>query len=603
MLVQAGLLSLPIPALAQLKLGEFSSNLNGTVSSGYTADYGNQTSSDHNWVIGGTGNFSGSFYNPNFLTYNANFYLNQSKANSDFQSIANASGFGVSAGIFGGSRFPGSISYAMGFNSDGAYSIPGLSNYVTHGNTDNFAVSWGLNLPDAPTFNASYQMGDNSYSVYGTNDEGNSAYHSLNLRSNYKLEGFSMAGFYARGDNHSLIPFSEDGVGDSDVQSDSDGYGFSVSHSLPLRGSVSTNINRSTWDTSYLGTTSTGSVDNVSMLAALHPTEKISINGTAQYSDNLAGQLLETVANSGSEATLENTDTSSDSLDLQAIVDYAPNQNVQTNAFVERRTQLFEGSNYGVNSYGGGATYTHQLLSGFFNATVVAIGNVSDTTGADTLGFSANSNYTSEYKGWHWTGSFGYAQNMQTLLVTYMNSSYHFSGSARRRWGKFNVSAGAGASKTGLTDQPDTASSSESYDAAIGYGSIINANGSYSKSSGQALATGAGLVPVPVPSPILPSNLISMYGGDSYAFAAASAPVRGLTLSTSYSRANVNTSSAGISSASQNEQYNALIQYQVRKMGFVSGFARLQQGFSGSTAPPAVLSSFYVGLTRWFNFF
>ena len=158
-----------------------------------------------------------------------------------------------------------------------------------------------------------------------------------------------------------------------------------------------------------------------------------------------------------------------------------------------------------MNSYGGGAIYAHQLLNGTFNASFTLTANNADQTGEDTLGFSTNENYSSEILGWHVTGSFGYAQNAQTLLVTYMNSFYNYSGNARRSWGQFNVSAGAGGARTALTQQAGTANSSQSYNASVGYGVWITATGSYSKSSGQALATGAGLVPVPVPSPTLPS--------------------------------------------------------------------------------------------------
>jgi hypothetical protein len=36
---------------------------------------------------------------------------------------------------------------------------------------------------------------------------------------------------------------------------------------------------------------------------------------------------------------------------------------------------------------------------------------------------------------------------------------------------------------------------------------------------------------------------------------------------------------------------------------FNSGYARLEQGFSNSGTPPEVVSSFYIGVSRWFNFF
>ena len=131
--------------------------------------------------------------------------------------------------------------------------------------------------------------------------------------------------------------------------------------------------------------------------------------------------------------------------------------------------------------------------------------------------------------------SFGYAQNAQTLLVTYTNSFYNYSGNLRRNWGRFNMSMGAGGARTALTQQAGTANSSQSYNGSAGFGQYITASGSYSKADGQALATGAGLVGVPVPSPILPSDLVSLFGGTSYSAALSSSPVKKLLLSVTYS--------------------------------------------------------------------
>lgn len=602
LLVQAGLL-LTIPAAAQVKFGLFSTNLSGMVSSGYTADFGNLTSSDHNWSVGGTANLNGNYYKPGFLTYAGSFFLNQSRANSDFQSISSASGVSFSTNIFGGSHFPGSISYSKGYNSDGNYGIPGISNYVTHGDNDEFAASWSLNLPKAPTFSAGFQIGNNEYSVYGTNNQGNSAFHSLNLQSTYQLEGFNMTGFYGQGGNHSLVPEVVSGAVSPEIHSDFDGFGFGISHKLPLQGSVSGNVNRSSWNTNYEGAGTNGSIDTANVFAAMRPAEKVTVSGNLQYSDNLTGQLIQAVAGVGSPALGIASNQASNSLDMQAVSTYLPTPEFQTTLFFERRSQLFEGEDYAVNSIGGGANYTHRTREGTINGSMSFVSNHSDQNGGDTLGFSTTANYTNVIKGWHVNGSFGYAQNVETLLVTYMNSSYNFSGNARRRFGKFNFSAGAGGTRTALTDQPGTSSSSESYNASMGYGSLINANGSYSTSNGLALATGAGLVPVPVPVTVLPSSLVTLYGGDSYSFALSSAPAKGLTLSSSYARSNSSTAITGLMSANQSEQYNSLIQYRIRKMGVISGYARLQQGFSQSGTAPQVLSSYYFGVSRWFNFF
>jgi len=132
------------------------------------------------------------------------------------------------------------------------------------------------------------------------------------------------------------------------------------------------------------------------------------------------------------------------------------------------------------------------------------------------------------------------------------------------------------------------------------------------KSSGQALVTGAGLVPVPIPSPVLPAGLVSLFGGDSYAFSLASSPVRKLLLSASYAKALSNTSSQTITpantlqviaSSNTNSQFSSLVQYQYRKLYFTSGYARLEQGFSITGSKPEIISSYYMGLSRWFNFF
>lgn len=613
MLVQAGLLLLAAPVSAQVKYGLTSSNLSGELSSGYTADFGNMTTSDHNWSVGGTADLTGNYYKPTFLSYAGAFYLNQSRANSDFQSISNASGYSLSTNLFGGSHFPGSISFSKAYNSDGNYGIPGLSTYVTHGNNDDLAVSWSANLPTLPSVTATFQTGNNDYSVYGSNNPGNSEFRTFNLRSMYLVDGFNMNAFYSLGANHSLIPEVVSGEAGSQIHSNTDGLGFGISHNLPLSGSISGNVNRSTWNTDYENFNSTGTVDTANAFAALHPSDKLTLSGSLLYSDNLAGQLIEAVvgAGSGAFATAAASSTASgvfgslasNSLALQAISTYAPTRNLQTSAFVERRSQLFDSVDYGVDSYGGGANYTRRMQQGVLAAAFTMTANHSEQDGADTLGFSTTGNYSNEIAGWHFNGSFGYAQNMETLLVTYMNSSYNFSGSARRRFGKFAFSAGAGGSRTALTDQPGTSSSSDTYNASISYNPWFSVNGNYSKSSGLALATGAGLVPIPVPEPVLPSGLVTLYGGDSYSLGFATAPVKGLSFSASYARANGSTSATGLLSTNQSEQYNSLIQYRVRKIGFISGYARLQQGFSQSGTAPEVLTSYYAGVTRWFNFF
>jgi hypothetical protein len=58
-----------------------------------------------------------------------------------------------------------------------------------------------------------------------------------------------------------------------------------------------------------------------------------------------------------------------------------------------------------------------------------------------------------------------------------------------------------------------------------------------------------------------------------------------------------------LSSNNHTQEANAYLQYKFRKVFFTAGYSRLLQGFSASTLPAALVSTYYVGLSRWFNFF
>jgi hypothetical protein len=594
---------LALPAAGQVQFGDFSTNANGTVSAGYTDNFGNLTNSDHNWTVGGDGNFSGYYYNPNFVSFNVSPYLNQSRANSDFQSISDASGVNVSSEIFGGSHFPGSISYAKAYNSEGNYGIPGIASFTTKGNSDTFGINWSEMLPDAPSVTVGFQQSTNDYSVYGTNDEGSSAFHSFNIHSAYTLEGFNLAAFYSTGAGSSLIPQIANLQEATTIHSDNSDYGFNLGHPLPLRGMFSAGVNRADIGSDFMGETYNANIDTVNALAMVQPTDKLHLSFSADYSDNLEGQLFQSVISAGGIIPGVNGNQESHSMDYIGTVSYSFLPNLQTSVFGERRTQYFLGENYGGNSYGGTANYGHGLLGGTFNAAGTVSENTVDNSNAAALGFSGTVNYSRQILGWGVSGAFNYAQNMQTLLITYTNSFYNYSGNVRHRWGKLTFSAGAGAGRTGISAEPNTDSRSQSVNTSFGYSRWITLTGGYSKSSGNALETAGGLVPVPIPQPILPLSDLILYGGHGYSFGLGSNPIKKMTIAAAYSKADSNTFSDSLASWNKNGQFNALIQYQFRKMYFTGGFARLDQGFSLTGTPPQMVSSFYVGVSRWFNFF
>jgi hypothetical protein len=603
--VLAGVLLLALPAAGQLEVGDnLSMNLNGTLGGGYTGDYGNLFSSSHSLSGNGTATLSGSYYNPNFLSFNVSPYYGQSRANSNYQSVFDSSGVNASTSIFSGSHFPGSVSYAKSFNSEGNFGVPGVADYTTRGNSDTFGITWSEILPNEPSLSASFQRGSNEYSVFGTDQNGNSTFHSLTLRSGYLVDNFSLGAFYQRGGSNSLIPQL---VGTEEqpetVSSDNSGYGFNVSHPLPVHGVFTTSFTRSEFDTGFMGSSYNGSVDLITANAGIQPTNKLHLGVGADYSDSLTGQLFESIVAAGGVAPAQNLNESSHGLDVIGRASYAVAKGLQTEVDVERREQSFLGVSFGENSYSGSLFYTTGLLGGNLNAAVSVTDNTVDNSSQSTLGFTTSANYTRRIDNWVMNGSFSYAQNAQTLLITYTTSFYNYSGNIRHRWGLFNWNAGASAGRTGLTEQPGTRNTNQSYMTGIGYSRFINLTASYSKSSGNGIETASGLAQNPVLVPVLTPSSLILFAGNSYSVGLGSSPIKRLTIAASYARANNSFVLDSAGSTGATTQYNSLFQYQFRKVYLTGGYSRLQQGFSTSTTGPAVVSSFYIGLSRWFNFF
>jgi hypothetical protein len=145
--------------------------------------------------------------------------------------------------------------------------------------------------------------------------------------------------------------------------------------------------------------------------------------------------------------------------------------------------------------------------------------------------------------------------------------------------------------------------SNQSYTTGIGYSRHLALTGTYSRGSGIGIETANGIAPSPVLVPVVTPSSAILFGGDSYSVGLASNPVRKLTLAASFAKTNSNTSLSGLAQNGSTSQYNAIFQYQLRKIYVNGGYSRLQQGFSTSTTGPAVVSSFYFGISRWFNFF
>jgi hypothetical protein len=603
-------LLLTLPAAGQIEVGDnLNLNLNGIMTAGYSGAYGNQISSSHGLDFGGNGTLSGSYYNPNFLSFTVSPYYNEARQNSEFRSVFNGGGVEFNSNIFGGSHFPGSVGFNKTWDSQGSFSLPGSPDFTTKSSGQGFSIGWGAFVPDWPTLSATFSDGGGDYSVPGTEQHGSNNYRNFALRSGYTIAGFNLGAGYNLGSTESSIPLVFGSQTMEQVHSDNDSFTFNASHQLPMHGTFGSSYSRSNINADYFGSSYNGTVDVLNANAGVNPTQKLNLSVGMGYTDSLTGSLFQSVLPGNGAGTTApgggvfQSQMTSNALFLSGDVNYVLARGLQMQANVQRRQQTYLGNSYGANSFGGDVAYTTAALGGFLSASASVTDTNGDYSNGNSIGFSSNLAFSRTILGWAVSGDFSYAQNVQAYLITYTNSFYTFSGNVRHRFfdGRLVWSGSAAGSRSALTDLPHTGNSSQSYSTSLGL-RHVTAAASYAKSNGFGLLGGVSQPPN-IPPGTIPPDWIILYGGNSYSFSLGGSPIRKLTLGASYSKSRSNTSTGGVGSWNNNEQVNAIVNYQFRKMTFSAGYGRLVQGFSATGLPPANLNSFHVGLSRSFNFF
>ena len=296
-------------ASAQVQLGENTHmNAGGLFTVGYAGDYGNETPSSHGLNFGASGALNGYYYSPNFLNFNITPYYNQSKADSDYQSLTDASGVAASANFFTGSHFPGSVSYHYDYNSTGTFGLIGTPNFTTQGNGQGFSVNWSALFPDWPTLSVGYQRGSGSGTLYGTDQESSNSLDLLNVRSSYKWDGFLFNAFYDHTKSESLFPefLSGGTINDDLTHSSGQDFGISTSRNLPIwGGSMFASYTHSAYSTDFDGgsfsnpTTSSYNADIETAGVNFHPEQKLTLYANQSYTNNLSGYFIQGLAQHG----------------------------------------------------------------------------------------------------------------------------------------------------------------------------------------------------------------------------------------------------------------------------------------------------------------
>jgi hypothetical protein len=121
--------------------------------------------------------------------------------------------------------------------------------------------------------------------------------------------------------------------------------------------------------------------------------------------------------------------------------------------------------------------------------------------------------------------------------------------------------------------------------------------GSYTQSSGTSLLSGAlpGVPPTPGVTDFV------LFNGSSYSGGVSVTPIRRLLISGGFSRSISNTLGQTLSH-NDTQVYNAQMQYHLRRIGLQAGYTRFTQGISAA-GTPASTTAYFVGFSRWFDFF
>jgi len=603
--VLAALVVLAVPAAAQVTVGDNTKlSAGGDLSFGYSGTTGNLSGSSHALDMGGHGWMRGYYYKPQFLSFDIQPYYRRSQSDSIFQTITNGSGFTANASLFSGTHFPGYISFGKTYDGTGQFGIPGITGITSHGNGQNFAIGWSAVLPRFPTLTATYSTTAGTSSIFGANAENNSRSRNFTLQSTYRVAGFQLLGQYLHLSSNSTFPAFFSDVGTQESNNGSHSFMVNAGHSLPLAGHWNLVWNRSNYTGEYRSGTMTGSnngvVNDLNTLVSFNPMPKLGLYFGANYNDNAFGALQQRILESGG-LPLPILSSSLRTFSVNGQVGYTLFSHLGLYARTSHYEQWLPGERRGMTQFSGNAAFNFSksyLGSLNFSVGVIDTATQEGNSGASLVG---NVNYLRRVQGWELGADFSYLQQVQTLFAIYTTSTYRYGGQVRRRFRDFRWLGSFNGSHSGLTQFDGFGSRSESFSTSIQY-RRVGLNGQYSQSAGRSILTSAGLIEVPVgvPPPLL--QLPVLYNARSFGGGASLVPFRRCTVSVNYNQAKSATGGYAIPTGFQSTILNSRLQYRLRKLDLDANFTRFRQSINTGTLP-AVINTYYIRVSRWFNLF
>jgi hypothetical protein len=597
-----GLSLLAMPACAQVKFGDgVTVGLTGDLGVGYNADNGNTSGSDHSIGLNGDANLHGYYYSPQFINFNVTSFLNRSQENSGSGSITDASNVGASVGIFGGSHFPGAISFGKTFDSSSTYGVPGLPGYLTHGDGTSFGIGWGESIPGLPPLNATYSQGSGTSTAFGTSEQSTNETRSFTLGSSYRWNGWWTTGRFSDISSKVQIPEYLTNGAYSATDTNSKSFNFVTNHSLPMKGQASLGYSYGSFTGGGGGESTSGTNQSFTLNANFVPMKRVSSAFGLEYNTNLSGVVEQILTNAGSVSPSVNLGGQSHSLSFFNFENIHIVKNLDASFSFNRTEEEVYGQSVALDHFSAIVNYHFEKpLWGTF-AVYGGVNDSADNGGNEGTGLMAGVNFGRTLLGFDWTGSFGYSQNVQTVVES-VTSNYTYMASMRRNFGRHTTwNNSFSGYHTGLGQAEGSSAHSENLASTAGYRKFsVGAN--YGKSYGAALVTANGLVSAPTwITPVLNSNQYLLTNGTALGFTVSGSPVNKLSVNANFSKSQSSLTSPSLDTTSTSKTYTFFTQYQLRKVSLGAGYTKVMQGINTVGGVPSDFTSYYIGIQRWFN--
>ncbi len=311
------------------------------------------------------------------------------------------------------------------------------------------------------------------------------------------------------------------------------------------------------------------------------------------------GYLYQNVINNGGGIPIVPSSSKSDSLTLNTGASYNFTNYLWGQAQLTYYDQSYFGNTYNGSFFSGTLGYGKRIFDTFtVSASIIESTN---KFANNSLGFIGNLNGFRHIGEWELSGAFSYAQNVQSYLVTYTTSYYNYSANLHRRLGHgMQFTAAYNGNHTGFSQNAGTLSESNGFSTSVAL-RRFQLTGNYVKYSGQSILTTNGIQPITQPGLPLPGLIV--YNGQSYGAGIGINPIPRLTISGNYAHATSDTLSATAPSNNHTEIVYAQMQYRLRQITMLAGYEKFTQGISASGLTAASDYSYFVGVTRYFNFF